>query len=132
MVDGENPFVLLARITIMEGMVNDYLAIAKEADKAVEATEEGMLFHNFDCDPDDPNKFVWTEVYRKSEDFLFHADNPPVQEYVAKHSELATHFSIEIYGNVSDVVLEKIKSLEIPLKHFATTSVGYVRSERFS
>ena len=132
MVDGENPFVLLARITIMEGMVNDCLAIAKEADKAVEATEEGMLFHNFDRDPDDPNKFVWTEVYRKSEDFLFHADNPPVQEYVAKHSELATHLSIEIYGNVSDVVLEKIKSLEIPLKHFATTSVGYVRSERFS
>ena len=132
MVDGENPFVLLARITIMEGMVNDYLAIAKEADKAVEATEEGMLFHNFDRDPDDPNTFVWTEVYRKSEDFLFHADNPPVQEYVAKHSELATHFSIEIYGNVSDVVLEKIKSLEIPLKHFVTTSVGYVRSERFS
>jgi hypothetical protein len=29
MVDGENPFVSLARITIMEGMVNDYLAIAK-------------------------------------------------------------------------------------------------------
>ena len=132
MVGGENPFVLLARITFKEGLVNDYLGIAKEADKTVEATEKGMLFHNFDRDPDDPNKFVWTEVYRKSEDFLFHANNPPVQAYVAKHSELATHFSIETYGNVSDAVLEKIRSLEIPLKHFATTSVGYVRSERFS
>ena len=97
MVDGENPFVLLARITLKEGMVKDYLAIAQEADKAVEATEEGMLLHNFDRDPDDHNKFVWTEVYRKSEDFLFHADNPQVQAYVAKLSELATHFSIEIY-----------------------------------
>ena len=131
MEDCENPFVLLAKITVKEAMVNDYLAIAKEADKAVEATEEGMLFHNFDRDPDDPNKFVWTEVYRKSEDFLFHADNPPVQGYVAKHSELATHFSIEIYGNVSQEVIDKINSLEIPLKHFATTSVGHVRSERF-
>ena len=131
MIDGENPFVILARITVKDGMVNDYLAIAEEADKAVEKTEEGMLFHNFDADPDDPNKFVWTEVYRKSEDFLFHADNPPVQDYVAKHSELATHFSIEIYGNVSQEVIDKINSLEIPLKHFATTSVGYVRSERF-
>ena len=73
-----------------------------------------MLFHNFNSDPDDPHKFVWTEVYRKSEDFLFHADNPPVQLYVQKHSELATHFSIEI-----------------PLKHFATTSIGYIQSERF-
>ena len=131
MVDCGTPFVLLARITVKEGMVNEYLSIAAEADKAVEKTEEGMLFHNFDADPDDPHKFVWTEVYRKSEDFLFHADNPPVQDYVAKHSELATHFSIEIYGNVSQEVIDKINSLEIPLRHFATTSVGYVRSERF-
>ena len=108
------------------------MSIAAEADKAVEKTEEGMLFHNFDADPDDPRKFVWTEVYRKSEDFLFHADNPPVQDYFAKHSELATHFSIEIYGNVSQEVIDKINSLEIPLRHFATTSVGYVRSERFA
>ena len=131
MVDCGTPFVLLARITVKEGMVNEYLSIAAEADKAVEKTEEGMLFHNFDADPDDPNKFVWTEIYRKSEDFLFHADNPPVQDYVAKHSELATHFSIEIYGNVSQEVIDKINLLDIPLKHFATTSVGYVRSERF-
>ena len=131
MADCGTPFVLLARITVKEGMVNEYLSIAAEADKAVEKTEEGMLFHNFDADPDDPHKFVWTEVYRKSEDFLFHADNPPVQDYVAKHSELATHFSTENYGNVSQEVIDKINSLEIPLKHFATTSVGYVRSERF-
>jgi autoinducer 2-degrading protein len=75
MVDGKNPFIILARVTVKEGMVNDYLAIAAEADRAVKETEEGMLFHNFDVNPDDPNKFVWTEIYRKSEDFLFHADN---------------------------------------------------------
>ena len=132
MTDSENPFVLLARITVKEGMVEEYLEIAEAADKAVEKTEEGMLFHNFDRDPDDEHKFVWTEVYRKSDDFLFHADNPPVQEYVEKHAELATHFSIEIYGNVSNEVIEKINSLGIPLKHFATTPVGYVRSERFA
>jgi len=132
MHDSENPFVLLARITVKERMVNDYLEIAEAADKAVEKTEEGMLFHNFDRDPDDQHKFVWTEVYRKSDDFLFHVDNPPVEEYVEKHAELATHFSIEIYGDVSNEVIEKINSREIPLKHFATTSVGYVRSERFA
>ena len=121
MADCGTPFVLLARITVKEGMVNEYLSIAAEADKAVEKTEEGMLFHNFDADPDDPHKFVWTEVYRKSEDFLFHADNPPVQDYVAKHSELATHFSIEIYGNVSQEVIDKINSLEIPLKPVSYT-----------
>ena len=132
MSDSENPFVLLARITVKEGMVDAYLEIAEEVDRAVEKTEEGMLLHTFDRDPDDPHKFVWTEVYRKSDDFLFHADNPPVLEYVEKHAELATHFAIEIYGNVSNEVIEAINLREIPLKHFASTSVGYIRSERFA
>ena len=132
MGDSENSFVLLARITVKEGMIDAYLEIAEEVDRAVEKTEEGMLLHTFDRDPDDPHKFVWTEVYRKSDDFLFHADNPPVIEYVEKHAELATHFAIEIYGNVSNEVIEAINSREIPLKHFASTSVGYIRSERFA
>ena len=50
MIDGENPFIILARITVKEGLVNDYLTIAEEADKAFVRTEEGMLFHNFDED----------------------------------------------------------------------------------
>ena len=124
MTDSENPFILLARITVKEGMIVAYLEIAEKVDKSVKNTEEGMLFHSFDRDPDDQHKFVWTEVYRKSDDFLFHADNPPVLEYVEKHAELATHFSIEIYGNVSNEVIETINSREIPLKHFASTSVG--------
>ena len=132
MSDNGNPFVLLARITVKEGMIDAYLEIAEEVDRAVEKTEEGMLLHTFDRDPDDPHKFVWTEVYRKSDDFLFHADNPPVIEYVEKHAELATHFAIEIYGNVSNEVIEEINSREIPLKHFASTSVGYIRSGRFA
>ena len=132
MSDSENPFVLLARITVKEGMVDAYLEAAEEVDKEVEKTEEGMLLHTFDRDPDDPHKFVWTEVYRKSDDFLFHADNPAVLGYVEKHAELATHFAIEIYGNVSNEVIEAINSREIPLKHFASTSVGYIRSERFA
>ena len=43
-------------------MVKAYLEIAEAADKAVEKTEEDILFHNFDRDPDNEHKFVWTEV----------------------------------------------------------------------
>ena len=92
-----NPFVLIARITVKEGKVGEYMAIANDADNAVKKSEPGMLLHTFDADPNDKHKFVWTEVYRKSADFLFHADNPPVQDYVNKHADLADHFSIEIY-----------------------------------
>jgi autoinducer 2-degrading protein len=131
MSDGTNPFVLLARITVKEGKLEEYLAIASEVDQAVESTEEGMLLHNLDLDPNDPHRLVWTEVYRRSEDFLIHADNPPVLEYVSQHQELAVEFTVEIYGNVSQAVIEKIDGLEIPCKHFKTSAVGYVRSERF-
>ena len=127
-----NPFVLIARITVKEGKVDEYMAIANDADNAVKKSEPGMLLHTFDADPNDKHKFVWTEVYRKSADFLFHADNPPVQDYVNKHADLADHFSIEIYGNVSCAVIDKIEKLGIPLSHFKTTGVGYVRAEYFS
>ena len=112
--------------------MGDYLKIAAAADVAVEKSEPGMLFHSFDADPDDDHKFVWTEIYRSSNDFIAHADNPPVQEYVEKHGEIANEFSIEVYGKISDQCIEKIQSLGVPFKHFKATSVGYFRPERFS
>ena len=130
-MDGQNPFILIARIQVKADMVEDYLEIADKVDKAVELSEPGMLFHNFDADPDDPLAFTWTEVYSNSNAFIKHDANPPVQEYVAKHAELADGFSIEIYGNVSKDVIETINRLGIPLKHFKTTRVGYVREKNF-
>ena len=130
-MDGQNPFILIARIQVKADMVEDYLEIADEVDKAVELSEPGMLFHNFDADPDDPLAFTWTEVYSNSNAFIKHDANPPVQEYVAKHAELADGFTIEIYGNVSKDVIETINRLGIPLKHFKTTRVGYVRDKNF-
>ena len=130
-MDGQNPFILIARIQVKAGMVEEYLEIADEVDKAVELSEPGMLFHNFDADPDDPLAFTWTEVYSNSNAFIKHDANPPVQEYVAKHAELADGFTIEIYGDVSKDVIETINRLGIPLKHFKTTRVGYVREKNF-
>lgn len=127
-----NPFILLARVTVKPGKREAYLAIAADVDQAVQTSEPGMLFHNFNQDPDDDHRIVWTELYRNSDDFLFHVDNPPVVEYVGLHAELSDAFSLEIYGNVSAAVLQKIAALDIPLKHFQTSSVGYVRAERFN
>ena len=125
---GANPFILIARVQVKEGFVDEYLQVAATVDSAVERTEPGMLFHNFDADPDDPLAFTWTEVYKNSDAFLQHTSNPPVLEYVAKHAEFGEGFAIEIYGNVSNAVLANISELGFPLKHFRTTRVGYVRS----
>ena len=128
---GENPFILIARVHVKEGMVEEYLKIAREVDNSVEDTEPGMLFHNFDADPNDPLKFTWTEVYKDSASFVAHVQNPPVQEYVDNHAELGDGFSIEIYGIVSEDVIDNINELGLPLKHFKTTAVGYIREDYF-
>ncbi len=132
MSDSSNPFVLLARITVKQGRLNEYLSIAADVDHAVETTEEGMLLHHLNLDPEDPHKLVWTEVYRRSDDFLIHADNPPVLDYVEKHQQLASDFTLEIYGNVTQAVIDKIHELNIPLKHFRSSEIGYFQAERFA
>ena len=130
-MSGKNPFLLIARIGVKENMVEEYLAIAKEVDNAVQESEPGMLFHNFDKDPDDPLGFVWSEVYTNSEALIAHINNPPVQAYVEKHDELADTFEIEVYGNLSEDAISAVKALEVPFKHFKSTAVGYVREENF-
>ena len=128
---GKNPFLLIARIGVKENMVEEYLDIAEEVDNAVQESEPGMLFHNFDKDPDDPLGFVWSEVYTDSEALIAHINNPPVQAYVEKHDELADTFEIEVYGNLSEDAISAVKALEVPFKHFKSTDVGYVRDENF-
>jgi quinol monooxygenase YgiN len=128
---GRNPFLLIARIGVKENMIEEYLAIAEEVDNAVQESEPGMLFHNFDKDPDDPLGFVWSEVYTDSEALIAHINNPPVQAYVEKHDELADTFEIEVYGNLSEDAISAVKALEVPFKHFKSTDVGYVREENF-
>ena len=130
-MSGKNPFLLIARIGVKENMVEEYLAIAEEVDNAVQESEPGMLFHNFDKDPDDPLGFVWSEGYTDSNALIAHINNPPVQAYVEKHDELADTFEIEVYGNLSEDAISAVKALEVPFKHFKSTDVGYVREENF-
>ena len=100
-----NPFILIARIRVKEGKIEEYLKIAKEADNAVNTSEPDMLIHTFDQDPTDPLEFTWSEVYRNSKAMVHHLNNPPVQDYVKKHDEIADKFEIEVYGNITDCLL---------------------------
>jgi len=54
----DTPFILLAKITVKEDKVSEYLELADKTDKAVEAAEPGMLHHTFDQDPENPLIFV--------------------------------------------------------------------------
>ncbi|MEC7882590.1 MAG: antibiotic biosynthesis monooxygenase family protein [Verrucomicrobiota bacterium] len=127
----DKPFILIARVRVLPGKVEDYLKIAAVVDAEVEKTEPGMLFHNFDADPTDSLQFTWTELYRDNNSLIKHLNNPPVQDYVQKHLELAESIEVEIYGTLDDKTIEYLTLVwgeaGIPFKYFKSTRVGYVR-----
>ena len=124
--DQSTPFMLLARIHVKPGCVDQYLELARITDAAVQSSEPGMLHHTFDQDPENPQAFVWSEVYANDDAFAAHVANPPVQEYLRKHAELGDGFSIEVYGTVGDDCKKLLESFGLPLKIY-TSKLGYSR-----
>ena len=120
------PFILLARIHVKPGCLDDYLLLAEQTDAAVQSSEPGMLHHTFDQDPSDPLTFVWSEVYANDAAFAAHLANPAVGTYLTKHAELGDGFSVEVYGTVGAECRALMESTGLPLKIFES-KCGYSR-----
>ena len=123
----ETPFILLARIQVKPDKIQEYLLLAAKTDKAVEDSEQGMLHHTFDQDPENPLCFVWSEVFKNDDAFLAHLVNPPVGTYLEDHAGLCDgDLSIEFYGTVGDKVIEAMNESGLTFKVFKT-QMGYSR-----
>tara|TARA_B100001093_G_scaffold385790_1_gene371658 strand:- start:156 stop:548 length:393 start_codon:yes stop_codon:yes gene_type:complete len=123
----DTPFMLIARLKVKEGKVNEYFEIADKTDKAVEESEPGMLLHTFDQDPENPLSFVWSEVFKNDDGFLAHLVNPPVGAYLEAHVELCDgDLSIEFYGTAGDKVIEAMNESGLTYKVFKT-QLGFSR-----
>ena len=100
--------MLIARLKVQEDKVDEYLELADKTDKAVEASEPGMIHHTFDQDPEDPLRFVWSEFFKNDDAFLAHLVNPPVSHYLVAHAGLIDgDIAIEFYGTVGDKLLKR-------------------------
>ena len=119
----DTPFMLLAKLKVKEDKVAEYLEIADKTDKA---DESGMLHHTFVQDPDDPFRFVWSEVYKNDDALLAHLANPALGVYLEAHAALGTDLSVEFYGTVGDKVIEAMNGTGVPYKIFKT-KLGYSR-----
>lgn len=124
--DASTPFILIARIKVKPGKVDEYLELAKATDLAVHASEPGMLHHTFDQDPENSLCFTWSEVYKNDAAFLLHLSNPPVGEYLAKHAEIGDSFSVEVYGTVGVECRNAMVATGLPLKIYES-KCGYSR-----
>ena len=125
-VEGEKPFVLIARLQAAPGKVAEVIALSAAADRAVKAGEPGMLLHTFDRNPDDALGFVWTELYENSAALEFHLQNPDLIEYLDAVNPLLDAFTVELYGEVSKSAVDRLRATETPTKHFKT-ELGYIR-----
>ncbi|MAV14738.1 MAG: antibiotic biosynthesis monooxygenase [Chloroflexi bacterium] len=123
----ETPFLIIARVKVKDGKQKEYIELGKEIDDIVNETEPGMLFHDLNCDSKDSCSFTWTEILKDSSSFVFHLNSPFVKETIKKQVNLIDEWSIEIYGNVSKEVIEKVEELEVTFNYFKTTGVNYVR-----
>ena len=94
--DASTPFILIARIKVKPGKVQEYLELATKTDAAVEASEPGMLHHTFDQDPENPLCFTWSEVYKNDDAFLAHLANPSVGDKCKAAME-ATGLPVKIF-----------------------------------
>lgn len=122
----QKPFVLIARLHALSNESAEVIRLSQVADEAVKATEPGMLLHTFDQDPNDPLGFVWTEVYADSDALIFHLENPPLQQYLADVSPLLDSFTVELYGDVSQESIEKLRATGTPTIHYRSR-FGYIR-----
>ena len=123
----DTPFMLIARLKVQEDKVAEYLALADKTDKAVEASEPGMLHHTFDQDSEDPLSFVWSEFFKNDDAFLAHLVNPPVGAYLEVHAGLCDgDLSIEFYRTIGDKVIEAMNESGLTYKVFKT-QLGYSR-----
>ena len=96
-----------------------YMLLARMTDMAVQSSEPGMFHHTFDQDLEDPQAFVWPEVYTNDEAFAAHISNPPVQEYLQKHAELGDSFSIKVYGTARDNCRKLMQPFGLSLKIYS-------------
>ena len=87
-----------------------------------------MLHHTFDQDPDDPLRFVWSEVYKNDDALLAHLANPALGVYLEAHAELGTDLSVEFYGTVGDKVIEAMNGTGVPYKIFKTKLGIWIKS----
>ena len=68
-----------------------------------------MLHHTFDQNPDNPLRFVWSEVYKNNDVLLAHLANPAVGLYLETNAQLGPDLSIAFQGTVEEKVIEAMK-----------------------
>ena len=101
--------MVLARIRIKAGCVDDYIAMSKATDDLVQQHESGTAHHVFVSDPQDPLSFTWAEAFVNDEAFLEHLNAPHIAKYFKEHERLGK------FNTESGQVFRKMSEISVAL-----------------
>ena len=119
-------FIVLARIRIKAGCVDDYISMSKATDDLVQRNESGTAHHVFVSDPNDPLLFTWAEAFVNDEAFLEHLNAPHIANYFKEHERLGEAFSLEFYGSIGEASLKAMEQSGITFTVYET-ACGFSR-----
>ena len=119
-------FIVLARIRIKAGCVDDYISMSKATDDLVQQNESGTAHHVFVSDPNDPLLFTWAEAFVNDEAFLEHLNAPHIANYFKEHERLGEAFSLEFYGSIGEPSLKAMEQSGITFTVYET-ACGFSR-----
>ena len=114
-------FIVLARIRIKAGCIEDYIAMSKSTDDLVQSNESGTAHHVFVSNPDDPLSFTWAEAFVNDAAFLEHLNAPHIASYFKEHERLGEAFSLEFYGSIGEASLKAMDQSGIAYTVHETT-----------
>ena len=109
--------ILIATSKLIKNKLPHLQETVEELQKHCSHTEEGMLQYDWYVSEDE-NTIKVLETYANSEAVLFHFDN--YKPYAASLSESRTFVSLEVYGNASDALKERVQ--KINAEHFTAIS----------
>ena len=119
-------FIVLARIRIKAGCVDDYISMSKATDDLVQQNESGTAHHVFVSDPNDHLLFTWAEAFVNDEAFLEHLNAPHIANYFKEHERLGEAFSLEFYGSIGEASLKAMEQSGITFTVYET-ACGFSR-----
>ena len=113
----EDRIIIIATLNLVDNKLLELQETVKELQAHCSKTEDGMLQYDWYLSED--KKIIKVlETYTNSEAVLFHFDN--YKPFAPKLSEARTFVSLEVFGNASDALRQRVK--KINAQHYTAIS----------
>lgn|GEM_PF-1377895 len=114
----EDRIIVIATLKLIDNKLAELKAAVEKLQEHCATTEKGMLQYDWYVS-EDMKTIKVLETYTNSEAVLFHFDN--YKPFAASLSEAREFVSLEIYGNASDALTQRVK--KINAQHFTAVAL---------